>query len=96
MHFTLEKRFPCISPWRTEDNVFLPFEFIQVVKNIRNNWIAGKTGELEFNYRGQNYVAKWDQIRKLQNFEYGNLVKMSKLIWQPIPNLLKDERWALV
>ena len=61
------KRFPCISPWRTED-VFLLFDSF-----------TEKTGELEFNYRGENYIAKLDQIRKLQKLEDGNLVKMSKL-----------------
>ena len=72
------KRFLCISPWITEDNVFLHFSF---VKCIWNNWISEKSGELEFSYQGKNYVAKWDQIRKLQKLEDRNLVKMSKLTY---------------
>ena len=75
------KRFPCISSWRTKDKVFLLFDFAHFVKRIRNNWITEKAGELEFNYRGENYVAKWDQIRKLQKLEDGNLVKMLKLTY---------------
>ena len=59
------KRFSCTSPWRTEDNVFLLFYFVHIVKIMRNNWITEKTGKLEFNYQGENYVAKWDKIRKL-------------------------------
>ena len=51
------------------------------MKSIRNKWISEKTGELEFNYRGENYIAKWDQIRKLQIVEDGNLVKMLKLTY---------------
>ena len=51
------------------------------MKSIRNKWISEKTGQLEFNYRGENYIAKWDQIRKLQIVEDGNLVKMSKLTY---------------
>ena len=62
MYFTLE----------TEGNVFLLFDLVYIVKSIRNNWITGKTGELELNYRGENYVANWDQIRKLQKLENGN------------------------
>ena len=62
MYFTLE----------TEGNVFLLFDFVHIVKSIRNNWITEKTGELELNYRGENYVANWDQIRKLQKLENGN------------------------
>ena len=68
MYFTLENRGEC-------------FDFVHIVKSIRNNWITEKTGELEFNYRGENYVAKWDQIRKLQKLEDGNLIKMPKLIY---------------
>ena len=71
MHFTLE----------TEGNVFLLFDFVHIVKSIRNNWITEKTGELELNYRGENYVANWDQIRKFQKLEDGNLVKMLKLTY---------------
>ena len=71
MYFTLE----------TEGNVFLLFDFVHIVKSIRNNWITEKTGELELNYRGENYVANWDQIRKLQKLEDGNLVKMLKLTY---------------
>ena len=70
------KRFLCISSWRTEDNVFLVFDFVHIVKSIRNNMITEKAGELEFIYRDKNYVAKWNQIRKLQKLEDGNLVKM--------------------
>ena len=62
--------------------MFLLSDFVHIVKIIRNNWITEKTGELEFNYRGENYVAKWDQIRKLQKLDDGNLVKISKLTYR--------------
>ena len=75
------KRFSRISPWRTEDNVFLLFDFVHIVKSIRNSWITEKTGELEYNYRSEDYVTNWDQIKKLQKLEDGNLVKMSKLTY---------------
>ena len=60
------KTFPYISLWRTKDNVFLLSDFAHIVTSTRNIWITEKTDELEFNYRGENYVAKWDQMRKLQ------------------------------
>lgn len=75
------KKFPCSSPWKTENNVFLLFDFVHIIKSIRNNWITEKCGELEFKHHGENYVAKWEQIRKLQKLEEGNLVKMSKLTY---------------
>ena len=36
------KKISCISPWKTEDNVFLLFDFVHIVKSIRNNWITKK------------------------------------------------------
>ena len=36
------KRIPCISLWRTEDNVFLLFDFIHIDKSIWNNWNSTK------------------------------------------------------
>ena len=72
------KRVPCISSWTTDDNVFLLFYFVHIIKSIGNNWITEKTGKLKFNYQGKNYVAKRDQIRKFQKLKDGNLIKMSK------------------
>ena len=52
-----------------------------------------KTGALDFNYRGENYVAKWDQIRKLRKLEYGNLIKMSKLTYvEPSPKPIERQK----
>ena len=66
------KRFSCTSPWRTEDNIFLLFDFVHILKSIRNNWITEKTGEIEFIWRGESLVAKWEHIRKFQKLEDRN------------------------
>ena len=55
-----------------------------------------KTGELEFNYRGERYVAKWDQIGKLQKLEDGNLVKMLKLTYVATNPKPIERHWILV
>ena len=68
------KRFSCASPWRTEDNTFLLFDFVHILKSIRNNWITEKTREIEFIWRGESFVAKWEHTRKLQKLEDGNAV----------------------
>lgn len=35
------------EPWRTRDNMFLLFDFVHLLKNIRNNWITEATPEFE-------------------------------------------------
>ena len=34
------------KPWLTTDGKFLLFDFVHLLKCIRNNWITGLTGEL--------------------------------------------------
>ena len=43
---------------------------------IRNNWITEKRGELEFNYRDEHYVVKWDQITKRQKLVDVNMIEI--------------------
>ena len=75
------RKFNCSSPWLTNDGTFLLFDFVHVLKCIRNNWITEKTGEIKFDYRGEIHTAKWSHIQKLQKLEDGALVKMSKLTY---------------
>ena len=71
------KMFDLVSPWQTRDNIFLLFDFVHIVKSIRNNWLTEKTGEIEFG--GQ--IAKWSDITKLEKLEADSkeVVKLSRL-----------------
>ena len=73
------KQFDCIEhePWGTKDNVFLLFDFVHLLKSIRNNWITAKTKELSF--LDEIVVAKWSDIEMLHDLEIEQLVKLSKL-----------------
>ena len=51
------KEFDTISPWRTKSNLFFPLDFVHLLKNIRNNWIAETTQELEFYDHDKKLVA---------------------------------------
>ena len=44
----LFKKFDSIRPWRTKNNLFLLFDYVHLLKNIRNNWITEPTQELQF------------------------------------------------
>ena len=69
------------KPWLTTDGVFLLFDYVHIIKSIRNNWLTEKTGELQFvDHGGVTRVAKWSHLKQLYNFESENpLVKLSEL-----------------
>ena len=73
------KKFSCTYPWRTDNDIFLLFDFVHIVKSIRNNWITERNGEIEYEYRGDRYTAKWEHIKTLQKLEDKDIVKMSRL-----------------
>ena len=61
----LFKKFDTIEPWRTKENMFLLFDFVHLMKTVRNNWITEKTQELEFVKNGIKRVARWSDIKRL-------------------------------
>ena len=77
----LFKLYPCIpqTPWLTEAGFFLLFDYVHLLKNIRNNWLTEATGELTFTDSGQLKTAKWQHLVDLFKLEDGELVKMSDL-----------------
>ena len=60
------KQFNCVSPWRTHEDIFLLFDYVHLMKSVRNNWLTEKTGEIEFSEKNDRYVAKWEDIKKLK------------------------------
>ena len=46
------------SAWQTKDNVFLLYDFVHLMKNIRNNWITEPMKELKFFVDEEEKVAK--------------------------------------
>lgn len=66
-------------PWETEAGVFLLFDYVHLLKNIRNNWLTEATGELEFFHDGVLRTAKWSHLLQLFKLEEKSLVKMSDL-----------------
>ena len=75
----LFKKFYTIEPWRATENMFLLFDFVHLMKTVRNNWITEKTQELEFVKDGIKRVARWSDIKRLYQLECNQIVKMSKL-----------------
>ena len=71
--------FDCVQnkPWLTKNGIYLLFDFVHLLKSIRNNWIAEKTKELAFPDNGEMKTAKWEDIVTLYKAEESNIVKMS-------------------
>ena len=67
------------KPWLTENNTFLLFDYVHVLKCIRNNWLTEKSGELIYEFNGNIQIAKWSVIKTLYELECNHLVKLSKL-----------------
>ncbi|XP_065660880.1 uncharacterized protein LOC136084588 [Hydra vulgaris] len=66
-------------PWRTKDYIYLLYDFVHLLKNIRNIWITEKSQELEFFVNKEKKVAKWSHIVALHKLESNQMIKMSKL-----------------
>lgn len=60
-------------------DTFLLYDFVHVMKCIRNNWLTEKCGELQYEFDGCIQVARWEHLKMLYNAESNSLVKLSKL-----------------
>ena len=88
-HRTNQKCFASLSassgnghgvPWlNTQSNIYLLFDYVHVVKCIRNKWLTEKTQQLEYAFNGNTQIAKWSDLKNLQQAESDSLVKLSKL-----------------
>ena len=59
--------------------MFLLYDYVHILKCIRNNWLTEKCRELEFGFNGKVQVARWNDISDLFLLESKSLVKLSKL-----------------
>ena len=67
------------KPSITKQGIYLLFDFVHIIKTIRNNWIIEKSQELEFSDGGVLQTARWSDIINVFKSEQNKLVKPSKL-----------------
>ena len=67
------------KPWLTNDGIVLLYDYVHLLKNVRNNWITEATKEINFVHEGKILTARWHDLEELLKLEEGNLVKLSKL-----------------
>ena len=81
------------SPWQTKDNVFLLYDFVHLLKNIRNNWITEPIKELKFFVDEDEKVAKWTDRENLYKLESQHLIETSKLSEVAVyPSLIERQK----
>ncbi|XP_065650888.1 uncharacterized protein LOC136079096 [Hydra vulgaris] len=79
------------KPWLTKCGIFLLFDYVHLLKSIRNNWITKKTQELHFE-KNQDMTAKWSDLKCLFDFEKDQLIKLSRLNFVAIhPKLIERQ-----
>ena len=68
------------KPWLSKNSdIFLLFDYVHVVKYLRNNWLIEKTKRLQYIFNGLTHVAKWSDLVELKEAERNSLLKLSKL-----------------
>ena len=70
------------KPWLTVDQTFLLFDYVHLLKNVRNNWITEKSQKIAFQIPGLNdetHVAKWEDLIQLFRLEASHCVSLSRL-----------------
>ena len=84
-HRTNQRCFDILSkdspkPWFYKNtNTFLLYDFVHIMKCIRNNWLTEPTQELLYTFQGVTQVAKWSDLKLLLKAEENSLIKQSKL-----------------
>ena len=75
------KRFKIVEgkPWLTDQGVYLLYDYVHLMKNIRNLWITKKSSQLRFEDEGKEYIADFQHLRMLFDSEQKSLLKMSNL-----------------
>jgi len=70
------------KPWLSKDNLFLLFDYVHIVKNIRNNWVTELSGEIKYSFDGKTRLANWHHLislYKAESLSYGGCLHLSKL-----------------
>ena len=64
------------KPWLTVEGTYLLYDFVHLIKNIRNLWLTEKTTQLKFEDQGKEYIADFQHVRALYKCEASNFFNM--------------------
>ena len=60
-------------------NMYLIYDYVHILKNLRNNWITERTWELSFEEDGIEYLACWRDIQALYEEDKKMPLRLTKL-----------------
>ena len=75
---------PSVKPWKGPNGTTLLYDYVHLLKCVRNNWITEKQGLLKFNYHGEMYSAEWEHLKQLYKSESDSLITLSKLTYEAV------------
>jgi len=91
---------PSPSSFPSLHHLFLIYDPVHLLKNIRNNWLTDKLKKLKFpteSDSGEYKVATWSDLCDLYNHESTTMVKLSKLTKSTVsPSNIEKQRVSLV
>ena len=59
--------------------LYLLYDYVHVLKCVRNNWLTETDGELKYEWNGETLIAKWNILRHLHLVESTGINQLSKL-----------------
>ena len=62
------------QPWLAKGGMYLLYDFVHLLKNIRNSWLTEKMGELGFYERGMKKIVRWSHLLELYKLDAKDLV----------------------
>ena len=65
------------KPWLSIGGHYLLYDFVHLLKSIRNNWLTEKTRELVYFFDGIPKNARWGHLVELWKVESNSPVKLS-------------------
>ena len=74
-----EKPWKVESPASSKHPIFLLYDPVHILKNLRNNWHSERLQTLAFSFEGQQKIACWNDLQTLYAHEAGNKLKLSNL-----------------
>ena len=60
------------KPWLTVEETYLLYDFVHLIKNIKNLWLTEKTSQLKFENQGKEYIADFQHVTALHKCEESN------------------------
>lgn len=85
------------SPTNPQQPLFLIFDPVHLLKNIRNNWVTDKTQTLTFYSSDTVKEANWKHLVELHQHEEKTLVRLSKLTKASVaPSNIEKQKVSLV